>query len=418
MKLLLFLNELVIGGTLVNAIELAEALREKHGFDVVFFSAPGPMVEILQEKRIRLIPAPLTRSAPSLTRMRALRAAVRQERPDIVWAWESPPCLDALCAMPVPRRLSLVVSIMTMDIFGPLPRSVQMTFGTPQLVDEAVALGHIKARLMVPPVNVDVNDANAVDKKATRRQYSITDDEITLVTVSRLADSMKSESLIYSIRAVRQLGREMPLRLVIVGDGEARGKLEKLAGEVNLELGRPAVLLAGAHLDPRPAYASADIVIGMGGSALRGMAFGKPTIVVGENGFAAAFTPETESWFHYHGIFGRGGGDGGEDRLVASIRSLANNPNGWPVLGEFSRQFVCRHFSLEVVAAQMAELFNEVGAERRRPFVTALDSVNTVAQLALDGHVSLKWGLRRQFRKIVRGGSRRSEAVCSKERRA
>jgi hypothetical protein len=82
--------------------------------------------------------------------------------------------------------------------------------------------------------------------------------------------------------------------------------LERLANKVNGELRRPAVAVAGATLDPRPAYAAADIVVGMGGSALRGMAFGKPVVIVGERGFSAPFTPETADFFYYNGIYGLG----------------------------------------------------------------------------------------------------------------
>ena len=49
--------------------------------------------------------------------------------------------------------------------------------------------------------------------------------------------------------------------------------------------GRQVVLLTGEIADPRPAYAAADVVVGQGGSALRGMAFGKPLVVVGEGRF-------------------------------------------------------------------------------------------------------------------------------------
>ena len=54
--------------------------------------------------------------------------------------------------------------------------------------------------------------------------------------------------------------------------------------------GRQVVLLTGEIADPRSAYAAADVVVGQGGSALRGMAFGKPLIVVGEEGFSELLT--------------------------------------------------------------------------------------------------------------------------------
>ena len=42
MKILVFLHELVVGGTILNCIELATALRDVHGHEVVLFATPGP----------------------------------------------------------------------------------------------------------------------------------------------------------------------------------------------------------------------------------------------------------------------------------------------------------------------------------------------------------------------------------------
>ena len=164
---------------------------------------------------------------------------------------------------------------------------------------------------------------------------------------------MKGESLLRTVDVIRSLGRDLPLRLVVVGDGTARANLERLADEINAELGRTAVLLTGQLLDPRPAYAAADIVVGMGGSALRGMAFGKPVVIVGERGFSAVLTPETAEFFLYNGIYGRGDGSPSNARLVADIRQLAEYPNQLQALGQFARQFVLQHFSLETVSARL-----------------------------------------------------------------
>ena len=69
------------------------------------------------------------------------------------------------------------------------------------------------------------------------------------------------------------------------------------------------MVLIGALRDPRPAYAASDIVLGMGGSALRGLSFAKPLVMIGERGFARLFTPETVPEFLQNGMFGIGQGD-------------------------------------------------------------------------------------------------------------
>ena len=50
MKIVVFALHMVVGGSQTNAIELAAALRDLHGHDVVLFAAPGPMVELAKAK--------------------------------------------------------------------------------------------------------------------------------------------------------------------------------------------------------------------------------------------------------------------------------------------------------------------------------------------------------------------------------
>lgn len=399
MKILVYAHRLEVGGTQVNAIEIAAALRDLHGYDVLLFATPGPMVKLIEEKGLRFLPAPEPHIHPSPARMRALRDAVRCERPDLLHVWDWQQCLDAYCAVHLPQEIPMVVTDMYMSLTRLLPRALPTTFGVPALVDLAKARGWRQASLLLPPVDARLNAPGAVDPGPFRRRYGIEHGAITLVTVCRLSEWLKSESLIRTISVVRALGRDMPLQFVIVGDGVLRAKLQRLADEINAELKRSAVILTGALLDPRPAYAAADIVVGMGGSALRGMAFGKPAVIVGEKGFSASFTPATAESFYYQGIYGLGDGDPGNSRLAADIRGLAEHPGRLPGLGAFARQFVLRHFSLEVACTRLVGVFQSAVSELPTVRATVTDVFRTAAiclrerNIFPDGHV-----LRRRFR--------------------
>ena len=380
MKILIFSHQLEIGGNL-NAIELAAALRDIHGHEVVFFATPGPFSKHVEEKRLRFLPAPASTFHPSPARMRALRQVVRHERPDLLHAWEWYQCLDAYYVEHLLMRVPMSVTGMLMSVSRLLPKALPTTFGTPELVDRAIAAGRRHVRLLLPPVDVNLNAPGVVDPLPFREQYGIAQDDLTLVTVSRLstANDIKAESLFRTVDAVATLGRELPLRLVIVGEGNIRAELERLVARTNATLGRSAVVLTGALLDPRPACAAADIVVGMGGSALRGMAFGKPVVVVGAKGFSAPFTPETAESFYYKGMYGIGDGSSDNARLVRDIRGLAEYPDQLSALGEFSRQFVLKHFALEKVSAGFAEFCHFAVANQPRSHVAAVDAFRTAA---------------------------------------
>ena len=379
MKILVFAYDLVVSGVTVNAIELAAALRDLHGHEIVLFATPGPMVKLAEDKGLRFIPAPPAhlRVHPAPARMRALRNVIRHERPDLVHVWEWVQYLDAYYVEHLLMGVPMIVTDMSMSLQRILPKALPTTFGTPEVLDQARAAGHQQPKLMLPPIDASLNAPDAVDPQAFRERYGIENSDITLVTVSRLDTCMKGESLYRTINAVSTLGTELPLRFVIVGDGDARANLERLADKTNAKLGRTAVLLTGALVDPRPAYAAANIVIGMGGSALRGMAFGKPVIIVGVGGFSAPFTPETADSFYYKGFYGVGDGNSDNACLVADLRCLAEHPDQLSALGEFSRQFVLRHFALEIVSTSFAEFCQVAAAYQPRFHVAAADGLRT-----------------------------------------
>ena len=379
MKVILYLRDLAVGGTTVNTIELARTLRDRHGHRPVIFAGPGPMRRLLDEAGLPWIEAPATRVNPSLARMQALRQAVRRERADLIHAWETWPCLDAYYGVHLPMSVPLMVTDMQMHLTRVLPRRLLTTFGTPELVELARASGRRDVESLLPPVDVVLNAPGAVDAGALRARMDVRPGEITLVTVSRLVQSLKGESLDRTLRAVHTLGRRLPLRLLVVGDGNARAALAARAALVNADLGRTAVTLTGAMLDPREAYAAADIVIGMGSSALRGMAFAKPVVVVGERGFSEAFTPRTSGCFLHVGLYGQGDGDSGNLKLVGDIRALAEAPAALPALGEFGRRFVESHFALDRAAARLSSLYARAVAESPRRPAASLDPWRTAA---------------------------------------
>jgi hypothetical protein len=106
---------------------------------------------------------------------------------------------------------------------------------------------------MLPPVDIQLSAAGAVDGSELRMRHGIADEEICLVTVSRLVSHyMKAQRIRRMIQVAGQLADEFPLRFVVVGEGTSRLQVESLGGEVNARYGRNVVRFSGPQVDPRP----------------------------------------------------------------------------------------------------------------------------------------------------------------------
>jgi hypothetical protein len=89
------------------------------------------------------------------------------------------------------------------------------------------------------------------------------------------------------------------------------------------------------------------VILGLGGSALRGMAFAKPLIVQGELGFWQVCDEASVGRFLDGGWYGLGDGTDGGARLRSQLVPLLSDPARRVALGAFSRKLVVDRFSLE-----------------------------------------------------------------------
>jgi glycosyltransferase involved in cell wall biosynthesis len=363
MKILVFEKRLDLGGTQVNAIELAARVRDRYRHDMIFCAPPGPLAGLVRDKGLKYVPAPQADRRLSLARIRALNSLIRSERPDIVHAWDWSQCFDAYYVAHILYRLPMVVTCMSMCVDRLLPPSLPTTYGTPDLVRQARVMGCKRLKLLLPPVDVVLNAPGAVDARPFRERLAIGEKELVIVTVSRLAQSMKADSIERTIRVVAELAAKLPVTLVVVGEGDGRVALSRQAECANSALGREVIKFAGPLVDPRPAYEAADVVVGMGGSSLRGMAFAKPVVVVGEGGFAKLFCPETADHFYEHGLFGIGDGDPGNAELHAALLRLAVDRDVRASLGSFSRDFVSKYYSLDQMTARLSEVYEQAAMQ-------------------------------------------------------
>jgi len=363
MKILVYPHDLGMGGSQTNAIELAGELVSL-GVECTVFGRPGTLNARIDELGLPFVESVDPGHRPSPGVVRQLRDLVSTGGFDVIHGYEWPPTLEAVLAVRGLPGTAVVSTVMSMAVAPFIPSWVPLVVGTQQIAATEKAAGRPRVELLEPPVDLSHNvSPDAADLDAFRRSWGL-DGRPLVVCVTRLAAQLKLEGL---LSAIEVAGSQHEFQLLIVGDGPARAEVTQAAERANAAAGARNVVLTGELLDPRPAYAAADVVVGMGGSALRALAFAKPLIVQGERGFFEALTPETLPLFSWQGWYGVGdGSDSGRSRLLSALSPLLRDAELRADRGRFGREVV-EGYSLTGAAERQLSIYREALAARYSP---------------------------------------------------
>lgn len=365
MRVLVYPHAMEIGGSQLNAVDLAAAVRDR-GHEVIVYSEPGPLVGRVRQHGLEHILRARSHLRPGPGVAFDLRRVVREREVDVIHGWEWPPILESHAAASPSTGAAVVGSIMSMGVARFLPSCVPITVGTQRLLDSVRQRQACQVALLEPPVDLRENGPGE-HAAAFTTAFPAPPGTAQIVIVSRLAHELKLEGILHAVRAVERLAAQRQVRLVIVGDGPARRTVMESAAAANARVGRDVVVLTGELSDPRGAYDAADICLGMGGSALRAMAFGKPLVVQGEGGFFQTCAEETLEqflWSGWYGIADRGR-DEAVEHLVKELDALVTDPARREHLGSFGRRLVTDHYSLTSAAARVERFYEH--SRRTRP---------------------------------------------------
>lgn len=368
LKVLVHLNSLGLGGTQINAVDLAAQMRGC-GVESILVGARhtipvGP--SLLDFAAARGLEICLYDPAPAIfSRARQVTALARRHQVDLVhvygsWGGGARPTYwgPSLFA-----RTPWVQTVYEMNVSDKLHRHMPMIVGTGYQRDEQ----HDRPGptiLISPPVDLIENHPAVQGGRQFRVGNGIEDGPL-LVIVSRLDASMKSVPALAAIDAMRVLA-PAGATLAIVGTGDNVAAVQSRADAVNEEVGRVAVRLVGPMADPRPAYAAADVMLGMGGSAARSLAFAKPLVVQGEAGWSLLFEPSSAETLARSSFWSPDTEADPAARLAATIAPLLADVERRAELGRFGRAFAEERFALTAMADRLIDFYRTVQGEYTR----------------------------------------------------
>ena len=360
MRVVVYPHDLGMGGSQINAIEIAAAVR-RHGVEPTVFGRPGALNARIDELGLEFVEAPDPKRRPSATVAKELRALSERLDARILHGYEWPPALECYLASASRPRTSAVSTIMSMSVAPFVPRAMPLLVGTEQIAAAEEIRGRHQVGVLEPPVDLDHNVPSTADEVAHfRAQYAVGPDDFLVVCVTRLAKELKAEGLLTAMEVFADLPDEVRARLIIVGDGPARDEMHRAGAAANDRRGREVVTFTGQLMDPRTAYSAADAVIGMGGSALRALAFARPLIVQGERGFFELLEARSVDTFLWQGWYGVGEDlASGKASLHAALVRLAGDAGERSQLGLWGRRLVTERFSLTAAAERQVAFYEE-----------------------------------------------------------
>lgn len=364
MRVLVHLNSLELGGTQLNAVDFAAAARA-HGVESILLGDRATLSaapNLLDYAVARGVAIRVYEPAAGMRAHAAQLTAIASElHVDVVHVYGMWGAARPVFWGPARRgRLPWVQTVYEMSMSPVVLRHMPLIVGTGYLRDEQAGRpGGVT--LISPPVDLDRDAPGRTDVPDLRADAGLGDGAI-LCIVSRLDSRMKSYSIGVAVETMRTLGAE-GITLCIVGSGDAESDLRASAADVNGAVGRDAVRFLGAMTDPRAAYMAADVVLGMGGSAARALAFGKPLIVQGEAGWSQVFEPSSAETLARSSYWSPDSVADPVGDLRAAIDRVLADPRERAELGTFGRAFAQERFGLVAMTAKLVEVYHSAVAD-------------------------------------------------------
>jgi len=207
--------------------------------------------------------------------------------------------------------------------------------------------------------------ADGEEAARIRQKLGLPPGAAVLLAVGRLSPEKGHRDL---LRALAELRRRWPgedFRLVIVGEGKERGRMEAMRRQYNLE---DQVHLAGHQHDVRPYYAAADAVVipshteGSPNVLLEAMAYGRAVVAtrvggipeIVQDGKTALLTPPGEP-----------------AAMAEALRKVLTSPEERQRLAAAARDVVQSRFTPEAYHRSLLEVYRRLWERSRGRFALA-----------------------------------------------
>jgi len=211
--------------------------------------------------------------------------------------------------------------------------------------------GFPRERMRVIPNGVALDRFDAAETHGPREALGIASDDFVVGAVSRINATKDLHTLVRAFGRLYRAQREPHLKLLVVGDGEGRGELEKFVAEQGL---RQAIIFTGLRHDvPRllramNVFALSSLSEGLPGGVLEAMSASLP-VVATKVGATPELVSEGETGFLVE--------PRADEALAERLARLMVDRELARKLGAAGRRKVEKNYSLEAMLRRYEELY-------------------------------------------------------------
>jgi glycosyltransferase involved in cell wall biosynthesis len=366
-------HTLNVGGAELLARQFAERGRDEFDFVFACLDEPGSMAD---ELRRAGFPVEILGRRPGFdfSCVRRLAACFRRHDVRVVHAHQYAPFFYAALARLVGwRRLPIVFTEHGRDYPDfrrskrvlanrALVRRGDRVIGVGQYVRQALianeGLRPDKVEVIYNGIDVAAYQSSPASRRAARAALRLADDEVAVVQVARL-NPLKDHAT--AIHALAHLAASHPLaRLLVVGDGEERPRIEALIAELGLAR---QVRILGTRRDVADLLAAADVFLlssvseGIPLTLIEAMAAGLPCVSTAVGG-----TPEV-ILDGQTGLLARAGDPAD---LATKLAIVLDDADLRSRLGSAGRERSRRHFSDADMHASYHAIYRDLAGQTSR----------------------------------------------------
>jgi glycosyltransferase involved in cell wall biosynthesis len=374
-RVLLVIDELDIGGTEQQIVELVRSLPRERYVPIVCCFRPGRKAQEIASLGVRVVHVP-KRSRVDPRLVVALARLMRAERIDIVHTFLIGANLWGRIAAVLAGVPAVIASERNVDIWEELLKRQLgrlLATVTHRIVANADAVRrYLISRGLDPRRVVTIHNGVELDRferpldtVALRRSLGVAPDDVLAAVVARLEPQKGHDTIIEAAAALRE--RWPRLRFLFVGGGSRETELPALVARRGLA---DRILFTGFRTDSPDLIRAADLSVlvstkeGLSNTLLESLAAGRPVVASHVGGNPEVVSPEVGFLVPPRD----------PAALAQALTSLLADPAAAARMGAHGRERVRRDFSVQRMVSETAALYDAVEATRTVSAVAAYDA--------------------------------------------